>query len=154
MSLSTSKPGANRSSMDGIDGSRQLLSPPTHPEMLGRLGRYEIETTDRSGGMGVVFKSVRHRTESPRRHLPFELRTSSRFLVRFERRQTRRSDQKVVARMQPAPEVTAFASVLIRSLLNGTPRRYDREGHLGARLFAGRSCFSFFCPPFSCPRFP
>ncbi len=33
------------------------LSPPRHPEMLGRLGRYEIERVIGSGGMGVVFKA-------------------------------------------------------------------------------------------------
>ncbi len=49
--------------------------------------------------------------------------------------------------------LSAFASVLLRSLLNGTPRRQDREGNLGAREFAGCSCFSFVCPPFSCPLF-
>ena len=37
--------------------ARQLLSPPSHPEMLGRLGRYEVERLIGSGGMGVVFKA-------------------------------------------------------------------------------------------------
>ncbi len=36
--------------------ARQLLSPPSHPEMLGRLGRYEIERVIGAGGMGVVFR--------------------------------------------------------------------------------------------------
>jgi serine/threonine protein kinase len=36
--------------------AKQLLSPPSHPEMLGRLGRYEVERLIGSGGMGVVFK--------------------------------------------------------------------------------------------------
>ncbi len=37
--------------------AKQLLSPPNHPEMLGRLGRYEVERLIGSGGMGVVFKA-------------------------------------------------------------------------------------------------
>lgn len=36
---------------------RQLLSPPVHPEMLGRIGRYEVERLIGVGGMGVVFKA-------------------------------------------------------------------------------------------------
>ena len=33
-----------------------FLSPPSHPEMLGRLGRYEIEQVIGAGGMGIVLK--------------------------------------------------------------------------------------------------
>ena len=39
---------------DDIDA---YLDPPNHPEMLGRLGRYEIERAIGNGGMGVVFKA-------------------------------------------------------------------------------------------------
>lgn len=37
--------------------ARNLLDPPSHPEMLGRLGRYAVERSIGSGGMGVVFKA-------------------------------------------------------------------------------------------------
>lgn len=37
--------------------ARQILSPPSHPEMLGRIGRYEVERLIGAGGMGVVFKA-------------------------------------------------------------------------------------------------
>lgn len=36
--------------------SKKLLSPPSHPEMLGRIGRYDIERWIGAGGMGIVFK--------------------------------------------------------------------------------------------------
>ncbi len=37
--------------------AKQLLAAPSHPEMLGRLGRYEVERLIGAGGMGVVFKA-------------------------------------------------------------------------------------------------
>ena len=36
--------------------SLNFLAPPSHPEMLGRIGRYEVERMIGSGGMGVVLK--------------------------------------------------------------------------------------------------
>lgn len=68
--LSTSDGLATLSTNDATDPSehhraktatlkqvRQILQPPSHPEMLGRLDGYEIESFLGQGGFGVVFKA-------------------------------------------------------------------------------------------------
>ncbi len=44
---------------------REILQPPTHPEMLGRLGRYEIEGVIGCGGMGVVMRGFDRELHRP-----------------------------------------------------------------------------------------
>jgi serine/threonine-protein kinase len=44
---------------------QQLLQSPTHPEMLGRLGRYDVESIIGCGGMGVVMKGFDRELHRP-----------------------------------------------------------------------------------------
>jgi eukaryotic-like serine/threonine-protein kinase len=51
----TPERGDHRGSIEAA--VRGVLSTPNHPEMLGRLGRYDIERIIGSGGMGIVLKA-------------------------------------------------------------------------------------------------
>lgn len=64
------RPWNARADEDPVDSwneslARQLLNPPSHPEMLGRIGEFEVERLLGTGGMGVVFKGFDHELNRP-----------------------------------------------------------------------------------------
>ena len=78
---------ANRSGISIEDALKEILSPPSHPELLGRLGRYEIESVIGAGGMGVVLKAFDRELNRPVaiKVLARHLATNGAARVRFAR---------------------------------------------------------------------
>ena len=44
---------------------KKILAPPTHPETLGRLGRYEVDSVIGVGGMGLVLRGYDRELQRP-----------------------------------------------------------------------------------------
>ena len=119
----------------------RLLSPPMHPEMLGRIGRYDVERLIGSGGMGLVFKA--HDSELNR---PVAIKLLAPYLAgngsarkRFAREARAAAavvDEHVVAihnvESDDDPEKAPF--LVMKYIAGGSlQQRLDREGPLEVR---------------------
>ncbi len=114
----------------------RFLDPPTHPELLGRLGRYDIERVVGQGGMGVVFKAMDtelHRVVAVKAladHLSANAAARRRFA---------REAQAAAAVLHPNVipiynvEPDAVSPYLVMQYIEGESlqRRVDRSGPLG-----------------------
>lgn len=131
--LSSDRPVAWTESM-----ARQLLSPPSHPENLGRLGRYEIERLIGAGGMGVVFRAYDTELNRPVaiKVLAPHLACSGPARRRFER-EARAAAAVVHHHVVPIHNVETEGELpfLVMHLVAGESlqARIDREGPLEVR---------------------
>ncbi len=116
----------------------RLLSPASHPEMLGSIGRYDVERLIGSGGMGLVFKA--HDTELNR---PVAVKLLAPYLAgigsarkRFAREARAAAaimDEHVVAiHNVESSEDSGDAPFLVMKYIAGgsLQQRIDRNGHL------------------------
>ncbi|GAB5403011.1 MAG: serine/threonine-protein kinase [Aureliella sp.] len=118
------------------ESATRFLEPPSHPELLGRLGRYDIERVVGQGGMGVVFKAMDtelHRIVAVKA-LAEHLATSAPARLRFAR-----EAQAAAAVLHPNVipiynvEPNADSPYLVMQYVEGESlqRRVDRTGPLG-----------------------
>lgn len=128
----------NASSANENTLSLDFLSPPSHPEMLGRLGRYEIERLIGSGGMGIVLKAFDTELNRPVaiKVLAQHLCTSGPARKRFEREARAAAavvDEHVVAIHNV--EVDGTTPFIVMQFVPGESlqERVDREGPLPAK---------------------
>lgn len=116
----------------------RLLSPPTHPEMLGSLGRYEIERLIGSGGMGLVFRA--YDTELNR---PVAIKLLAPYLAvigsarkRFAREAKAAAaimDEHVVAihNVESSDDATSASFIVMKYIAGGSlQQRIDHDGPL------------------------
>lgn len=115
--------------------AKELLSPPSHPEMLGRIGRYEVERWLGAGGMGIVFKAFDtelHRPVAIKLLAPY-LAHSAAARVRFAR-EAKAAAAVVHEHVVPIYNVESEGSVpyMVMHYVAGESlqHRLDREGAL------------------------
>lgn len=132
--VSTGK--ARRSSIQWTEAmAKQLLLPASHPELLGRLGRYDIEQLIGSGGMGVVFKAFDRELNRPVaiKALTPQLASSGPARKRFSR-EARAAAAVVHQHVVPIHNVETDreSPFIVMQLVSGESlqERLDREGPL------------------------
>jgi hypothetical protein len=115
--------------------AKELLSPPSHPEMLGRIGRYEVERWLGAGGMGIVFKAFDtelHRPVAIKLLAPY-LAHSAAARVRFAR-EAKAAAAVVHEHVVPIYNVESEGSLpyMVMHYVAGESlqHRLDREGSL------------------------
>ena len=127
---------ARRSSIQWTEAmAKQLLLPASHPELLGRLGRYDIEQLIGSGGMGVVFKAFDRELNRPVaiKALTPQLASSGPARKRFSR-EARAAAAVVHQHVVPIHNVETDreSPFIVMQLVSGESlqERLDREGPL------------------------
>lgn len=118
--------------------ARQVLESPRHPEMLGRLGRYDVERLIGSGGMGVVFKAF-----DTQLHRPVAIKVLAPYLAGNGAARKRFAREARAAAAVVHEHVVAIHNVetggeapfLVMPLVAGESlqQRIDREGPLELR---------------------
>ena len=118
--------------------AKALLSTPSHPEMLGRVGRYDVERLIGVGGMGVVFKA--HDTELNR---PVAVKLLAPFLASSGSARTRFAREARAAAGVVDDHVVPIHNVesdedhpflVMKYIAGGSlQQRIDREGPLTVR---------------------
>ncbi|XZE54089.1 protein kinase domain-containing protein [Planctomycetaceae bacterium SH139] len=115
--------------------AQSMLSAASHPEMLGRIGRYDVERLIGSGGMGVVFKA--HDTELNR---PVAIKLLAPYLATGQRARDRFSREARAAAAVVDDHVVPIHNVetagehpflVMKYIAGGSlQQRLDREGPL------------------------